>query len=357
MSRLLDRAKGIALPPELTDKDKLLLSHRQIILNKIAACKSRSDSICLLYSNDKFADCFKMLQFLALDFIELYNELKPPIRTEGLARGGSITAYSHISNSPHIVELCRFCDLEVPDGDRRDLEKLYYIVKSLPKCLTEIKNLFNCMKNENQMTTDYYWKTFHKKVLAFAAIVLLSLSIITTAAFYINKYINYRKDLAVHFDWLKDDMHPRILIAGINPPENDKNNTLFAWGTGPYTVIVINSPDETMMKLAYAIASPIPEQQATISINGIDVKTINTLPPEYLNNGKNDEIFFKTKVGQNIIKLTYADWNMKKYQWFQNEDRQLAVKFYAFSLEREKALFQWLQEGCEAGTGPWVGTP
>jgi len=40
-----------------------------------------------------------------------------------------------------------------------------------------------------------------------------------------------------------------------------------------------------------------------------------------------------------------VDWNMKKYQWFQNEDRQLAVKFYAFSLEREKSTIPMVARG------------
>ena len=135
------------------------------------------------------------------------------------------------------------------------------------------------------------------------------------------------------------DLRDDVLVTGLSGLESNGKER-WRWALGPATRVRFymdpSLPDQArnlLLKFAFKNGVPIPNQSVTMRLNGTVVRRFS--PEEVARHELiNADVVLSPKKRDNILEISYEDWNHGKKHYGPNDPRRLAVVIMALSLER-----------------------
>lgn len=289
-------------------------------------CQSRLDSISVLFSENKREECLLLLQEAAPRLAALHNRIVAELMsldTSDMQTRATTTAED--------IQ-CISAPVKNNNGTTPSLEMLSVDIERLNILLSDTKCLLNQYKDNQPIFAEHF---AYIKNRLFPFLATTAIICVFVAGLYSYKAFNAFKDLDIRFNWFMEDVHPRVVIRGVEPPEREGNTAqMFAWGLGPFTSVAFNCPGAYEFQLDFLVGACFNNQSIDVFVNGRPVKRMQSAGSDCQAGAIPETLLFTSRKGLNTIDIFYSDWNGNNTHAFSSEPRPLAVRFYAFSLKR-----------------------
>ena len=153
--------------------------------------------------------------------------------------------------------------------------------------------------------------------------------------------------LAMNFHSITDRMYSRTFIdlfkkqrdatnyktAGFGSLELDgRNNTPFVWGIGPTSVICVDLPQNTRLRMQSSFERPMSALSIRYVVNGLQASVYNPTDAAGGMSGQSHAFEFEGVQGLNIIEVQYSEWNGRNMKFAPDDPRLLTVAYRSFSI-------------------------
>ncbi len=102
------------------------------------------------------------------------------------------------------------------------------------------------------------------------------------------------------------------------------------WALGPQSSLNIETAQPTVIQIEMNFFNPIAGQAVSVSFNGENVETISDIASQSI---VERSYTLETQAGDNVLSLSYADWNLNNAIISEQDTRPMAILFNQLSLE------------------------